>query len=113
MFAELVNSILYCYGVYQEFFDSICENISCPIQFYQGLPSMKDIDRIHNGQFHIIVLDDMMEHIVKNEDMAELFTMHCHHAECNSNYGISKPIFKRKTFTYNFFKHAHSCFIWK
>ena len=29
--------------------------------------------------FHIIVLDDMMECIVKNEDMAELFTMHCHH----------------------------------
>ena len=79
MFMELVNSILYCYGVYKEFFDSMHENISCPIQFYQGLLSMKDIDRIHDGQFHIIVLDDMMECIVKNEDMAEFFTMHCHH----------------------------------
>ena len=79
MFTEPVNSILYCYGVYQEFFDSMHENISCSIQFYKGIPSMEDIDRIHDGQFHIIVLDDMMECIVKNEDMAELFTMHCHH----------------------------------
>ena len=79
MFTEPVNSILYCYGVCQEFFDSMHENISCPIQFYNEIPSMEDIDRIHDGQFHIIILDDMMEHIVKNEDMAELFIMHCHH----------------------------------
>ena len=79
MFTEPVNSVLYCYGVYQEFFDSMHEIISCPIQFYKGIPSMEDNDRIHDGQFHIIVLDDMREHIVKNEDMAGLFTIHCHH----------------------------------
>ena len=55
------------------------DNISCPIQFHERLPTMQDIERIHDGQFHIIVLDDMMDYIVRNKDMAELFTMHCHH----------------------------------
>ena len=51
MFTEPVNSILYCYGVYQEFFNSMHNNISCPIQFHEGLPTMQDIDTIHDGQF--------------------------------------------------------------
>ena len=101
MFMETVNSILYCYGVYQEFFDSIHENISCPIQFYKGIPSMEGIDRIHNGQFHIIVLDDMMECIVQNEDMAELFTMHCRH----------KNITAIMVSQNQFLKGKHSCTI--
>ena len=29
--------------------------------------------------FHIIVLDDLMEKIVKSTDMQELFTKYCHH----------------------------------
>ena len=42
MFTQLVSSILYCYGVYQEFFDKMHHNpdILCPIEFNQGLPSL-------------------------------------------------------------------------
>ena len=29
--------------------------------------------------FHIIVLDDLMQNIVKSADMQELFTKYCHH----------------------------------
>ena len=112
MFMELVNSILYCYGVYKEFFDSMCENISCPIQFYQGLLSMKDIDRIHDGQFHIIVLDDMMECIVKMK-IWQNFSPCIVIIRISQQLWYLKTNFKRKTSMYHFFKHTYSCFIWK
>ena len=34
---------------------------------------------MYNGEFHIIVLDDLMEKIVKSIEMQELFTKYCHH----------------------------------
>ena len=34
---------------------------------------------MYNKHFHIIVLDDLMEKIVKSADMQELFTKYCHH----------------------------------
>ena len=34
---------------------------------------------MYDKHFHIIVLDDLMEKIVKSADMQELFTKYCHH----------------------------------
>ena len=81
MFTQPVSSILYCYGVYQEFYNKMHDNpsIRAPIQFHKGIPSQEDIDNLYDGQFHIIVLDDLMEKIVKSIEMQELFTKYCHH----------------------------------
>ena len=49
-------------------------NIVALIKFMQGLPTKDNIDELNNGNFHIIILDDMMETVVKSLDM-------CHH--CN------------------------------
>ena len=32
-----------------------------------------------DGEFHIVILDDLMEKIVKSTKMQELFTKYCHH----------------------------------
>ena len=56
-------------------------NIKAPISFMEGLPTKDIIDNMNNGNFHIIILDDMMEIIAKSLDVLQLFTKYCHH--CN------------------------------
>lgn len=76
MFTQPVSSILYCYGVYQSFYDEM----SIPnLTFHEGIPSSETIEELNDGKFHIIVLDDLMEIIIKNTDTQNLFTKYCHH----------------------------------
>ena len=81
MFTQPVASILYCYSMYQEYFNTMREDpsIPCPIRFQEGLPMQQEIDNMYDKCFHITVLDDLMEKIVKSADMQELFTKYCHH----------------------------------
>lgn len=96
MFTEPVASILYCYGVEQDLYETMQNNasITSPLRFQRGLPSQADIDQIHDGRFHIIVLDDLMERIVKSEDMQELFTKYCHHKNITAIM-VSQNAFQR------------------
>ena len=96
MFTQPVSSILYCYGVYEEFYNKMCDNpsIRAPIQFYKGIPSQEDIDNLYDGQFHIIVLDDLMEKIVKSIEMQELFTKYCHHRNMTTIM-VSQNVFQK------------------
>ena len=75
MFTEPVKIILYCYGVHQSAFDEMNNdtNIVAPIKFMQGLPTKDNIDELNDGNFNIIILDDMMETIVKSLDMLQLY----------------------------------------
>lgn len=76
MFTQKVTSVLYCYGVYQDYFDKMkIENL----QFHEGLPNYETVKKLHDGQFHVIVLDDLMEEIVKSVETQNLFTKYCHH----------------------------------
>ena len=57
MFTEHVSSILYCYGVYQNYFNEM----KVPnLEFHEGLPSREKVETLNDGKFHIIVLDDLM-----------------------------------------------------
>ena len=76
MFTKEVKSILYCYGVYQDYYD----DMKLPnIEFHQGLPSLEKVQSLNDGDFHVIVLDDLMEYIIKSVDVQNLFTKFCHH----------------------------------
>ena len=89
MFTEPVESILYCYGVYQTFFDKM----NLPnIKFHEGLPSHESVKKLNNGKFHIIVLDDLMEEIVKSVETQNLFTKYCHHYNITAIF-LSQNIF--------------------
>jgi len=78
MFSEPVESILYCYGVYQEKYDDIA-NVKSNIRFHEGVPSQETIKGMSDGKFHIIVLDDLMEIVVSNPNIQMLYTQFCHH----------------------------------
>ena len=70
MFTEHVSSILYCYGVYQSYFNQM----KIPnLEFHEGLPSCEKVETLNDGKFHIIVLDDSMEQIVKSIETQNLF----------------------------------------
>ena len=76
MFTEHVTSVLYCYGVYQSFYNEM----KIPnLEFHEGLPSLEKVQSLNDGQFHVIVLDDLMEYIIKSVETQNLFTKYCHH----------------------------------
>ena len=70
MFTLPVESVLYCYGVYQEYYDQM--NITS-LEFHEGLPTLEKVKSLHDGMFHVIVLDDLMEYIVKSVETQNLF----------------------------------------
>lgn len=76
MFTQPVASVLYCYGVYQPFYDTM--NIK-NLTFHEGVPNAETVKEMYDGKFHIIVLDDLMEYIIKSVDTQSLFTKFCHH----------------------------------
>ena len=66
MFSEPVSSDLYCYGVYQTYYDKM----EIPnLELHEGLPSLDKVQSLNNGKFHVIVIDDLMEYIVKSVEM--------------------------------------------
>ena len=42
MFTKLISSILYCYGVYQGYFDEM-KMMTHNIEFHEGLPSLEKV----------------------------------------------------------------------
>ena len=63
MFTEPVSSVLYCYGVYQTFYNKM----EIPnLELHEGLPTLDKVQSLNDGKFHVLVLDD-------------LFTKYCHH----------------------------------
>ena len=54
--------MLYCYGVNQNYFDEM--NIP-NLEFHEGLPNLEKFQSLKDGNFHVIVLDDLMEYIIK------------------------------------------------
>ena len=76
MFTQPISSIFYCYGVYQKYYDEM----KIPnLEFHEGLPCLEKVQGLHDGLFHIIVLDDLIEYIVKSVETQNLFTKYCHH----------------------------------
>ena len=73
------HKILYCYGVWQDLFNKM-ETLIPNLIFHEGIPSSSLIEEITKNNHHnIIVLDDLMIEVVKNEEMDHLFTRGAHH----------------------------------
>jgi len=78
MFTEKVHSVLYCYSVHQELFNKMIESIP-NMELHEGLPSHETLKNMHDGNFHVIVLDDLMADVIKNQEAQKLFTQYSHH----------------------------------
>ena len=56
------------------------------IELYKGIPGEDVIDQFADGQRGMIVLDDLMDQVVKNEQMQHLFTRTSHHRNVDVVY---------------------------
>ena len=93
LFTEPVSSIIYCYGVYQQLYDEMKIKVK-NIEFHKGIPSEELLQEHSDGKFHVIVLDDLMEHIVRDVNMQMLFTKFCHHYHFTTIF-ITQNIFEQ------------------
>ena len=66
------------------------------------------IDNVYDKCFHIIVLDDFMEKIVKSADIQELFTKYCYHKNVTTIM-VSLNVFQKglNAHTISFNMHIH------
>lgn len=71
------QKILYCYGVYQPTFDEMKQTVR-NVEFHEGLPGVDTLNK-HASKHTVVVLDDLMNDVLKDETMEKLFTQGCHH----------------------------------
>lgn len=90
-FTEPVTGILYCYGVYQPMYTEM-KRVIPNIEFHKGLPSIRMVKDFADGDFKLIVLDDLMEKVIDNLDAQQLFTKYCHHLHFTTIY-VTQNIF--------------------
>ncbi len=95
MFTQPVASVLYCYGAFQPFYRRMQENrlLEGRIALHEGLPSQEEVETLGDGRFHVLVLDDLMESIVRSRDMQQLFTKFCHHLNISAIF-VSQNLFQ-------------------
>jgi len=80
------HNILYCYGVWQPLFEEMEQSIP-NISFHRGSPSTEHIENISKNNHHnIIILDDLMQDVVKNPEIEMLFTRGAHHKKLTIIY---------------------------
>jgi len=106
MFTQEVKSVLYCYGVYQQLYNEMKSGLDVPITFKQGIPSKDEVDALHDGDFHLLILDDLMEKIVKSQDMQELFSKYCHHLNISAIF-VSQNVFQPGRYTRTISLNCH------
>jgi hypothetical protein len=95
MFTEPIESVLYCYGVYQEIYAELVSELGkkgCPVHLNEGLPSVDMLKEKADGKFHVIILDDLMEYIINDNFAQAMFTKYCHHFHMTTIF-ITQNIF--------------------
>lgn len=101
LFTEKIASVLYCYGVHQKIFDTLTG-----VELHQGLPSRDKIEQLHDGRFHIVVLDDLMEDIIRSVEAQDLFTKFCHHYNITAIF-VTQNIFAQGKYARTINLNAH------
>ena len=90
--SEAPKKVIYCYGVWQPLFDNM-ERLG--VIFQEGLPSAELLDEVaSNGQHNLIVIDDLIDQMVKSPSMELLLTQGCHHKNFSVIY-LTQNLFQQ------------------
>ena len=74
-----VHQVLYCMSVDQPLFAEMRKSVP-GIKFRRGIPTQEDLNIFTDGSRHcIVVLDDLMEEVVRSVEAQNLFTKYSHH----------------------------------
>ena len=74
LFDQPPHNILYCYGAWQPLYEKMTS-----IKFHEGLPTKEEIADFAEGKPSLIVLDDLLADVVKDDFTQALFTRGSHH----------------------------------
>ena len=70
---------LYCFGIHQPLYDEMKRTLQ-NFTLHHGLPTPSELDEYTQDRKHrLIILDDLMQQVLKNDEMELLFTQGCHH----------------------------------
>ena len=88
----LPKKILYCYMAEQELIRDMksWDNVKT----YKQVPTLPFLKRFFNDKPGIVVLDDMMRHVAKDEELQDLFTIKSHHENISVIF-LSQDFFPR------------------
>ena len=89
--------VLYCYGIWQNKFEDIDKELEF-VSFHEGLPSNVDINNISKeSPNNLIILDDLLELVLKSEEMEMLIIRGCHHKQLSVIF-ITQNIFSQSKY---------------
>jgi hypothetical protein len=77
------TKVLYCYGVYQNLFDQMEQTLP-NFTLHPGVPTWAEIEEFADGKHHLIVLDDLLQHVIQNQEIQDLVTMGNHHKKLST-----------------------------
>lgn len=72
--------VLYCYGVYQSLYDKMMKEFPF-VTFHYGTPTDSQIEDLSNEGHNVIILDDLLDQLCNNSDIASLFWKGAHHRQ--------------------------------
>ena len=86
LYSQRVHEILYCMSVDQPLYKKMKDTVK-GLKFHRGVPTEEDLDEFTDGAHHtMVVLDDLMESVVKSVDVQNLFTKYSHHRNISVIY---------------------------
>lgn len=97
-----IEKILWCYGIYQEIFDSYPA-----VQFHEGLPDLSIFD---GKERTLLVLDDLMSET--DERVTKIFTKISHHRNVSVLY-LTQNLFYKSKHTRTISLNAHYLVLFK
>ena len=65
---------MYCYGVWQSTFQDMKN-----VMFHKDLPTEEEVREFADGSPTVAILDDLMDAVVRSDDVQRLFTRGSHH----------------------------------
>lgn len=86
------KEIIYCYSIYQDYFDEIATNSPVSITFVKGLPKIQDSSSDRSNKW--IILDDLMKEVLASKDSDNLFTRQSHHLNLTVFFVTQNPFLK-------------------
>ena len=78
MFTTIPASILYAYGIHQDFFNELEKEIP-GLKLHEGIPEKSTLDELTAVGPSLVVLDDLLEELGHSKEMSQLMTRGVHH----------------------------------
>ena len=92
MYTRPVNKVMYCMTVDQPLYKEMRKDVP-GLTFHRGIPTEQDLDAFTDGSQHcLVVLDDLMEQVVRSVEAQNLVTKYSHHKQISVIF-ITQNIF--------------------